>query len=464
MKKCPYCSAELLDDAEFCLYCMRQLTEKEAIVTHKTFKKQWLLLAIIPVVFATVLTVLLFGKGNNNKIPTSQKDNSNYSNSESVFENSQNSSNESQNSFDTSSNNSSVSAGDKTQTNSGNSAENTSKETSSGTASETVSNTSSNSSSANSSTSSQSGTSKPSSSSSSASTSSKEETPEHNYVVDPSLFRYEENPTGYTVFGAFSNSLKTEAIIPDTYNGKPITEIGDSAFYTYIDIKIAYIPKTVKKIGYSAFSSCYNLTECVIPEGVEEIDRSAFTDTAIEHLVIPSTVKTFGFLTPFSNMKSKTITMKCVPTTIPINMFGNCELLEKVNLPEGLTYLSSGMFLNCNALKNIDLPNSVVEIRKRAFEDCWRLESINLKNTEKLGDEVFTDCASLKSVTVSKSLKSIGKNVFSGCNSITDIYYSGTKAQWESINKSASWNLNSDSTEVFNDCCIIHCSDGDLKV
>ena len=122
------------------------------------------------------------------------------------------------------------------------------------------------------------------------------------------------------------------------------------------------------------------------------------------------------------------------------------------------------MFSNCTNLKYIDIPESVLEIRNRAFEACWRLESINLKNTEKLGDEVFYMHDCLERVTVSKSLKSIGKNVFLGCNSLTDIYYSGTKAQWESINKSASWNLNSDSTEVFNDCCTIHCSDGDLKV
>lgn len=439
MKKCPYCSAELLDDAEFCLYCMRQLTEKEAIVTHKTFKKQWLLLAIIPVVFVTVLTVILFGKGNENKIPTSQKDKSNYSNSESVFENSQNSSNESQNSFDTSSNNSSVSAGDKTHTNSGNNAENTSKETSSGTASETVSNTSSNSSSTSSSTSSQSGTSKPSSSSSSASTSSKEETPNNNYVVDLSLFKFEENPTGYTVYGFESEQYTYEAIIPATYNGKPVTKIGDNAI-----------------------NNCH-VRKLIIPEGVEEIGNSAFGSCVIDHLVIPSTVKTFG-LTPFSNALIETITMKCVPTTIPDNLFYNCTSLQKVILPEGLTYLSSGMFSNCTNLKYIDIPESVLEIRNRAFEACWRLESINLKNTEKLGDEVFYMHDCLERVTVSKSLKSIGKNVFLGCNSLTDIYYSGTKAEWESINKSASWNLNSDSTEVFNDCCIIHCSDGDLPV
>ena len=31
MKKCPYCSAEILDNAEFCLHCMKQLNKKQAV-------------------------------------------------------------------------------------------------------------------------------------------------------------------------------------------------------------------------------------------------------------------------------------------------------------------------------------------------------------------------------------------------------------------------------------------------
>ncbi|MGN1479726.1 MAG: zinc ribbon domain-containing protein, partial [Acutalibacteraceae bacterium] len=64
MKKCPYCSAELLDDAEFCLYCMRGLSEKR-FAEHK-LKKPYLKFAVTGVLTALVIcavliTVLKFG-------------------------------------------------------------------------------------------------------------------------------------------------------------------------------------------------------------------------------------------------------------------------------------------------------------------------------------------------------------------------------------------------------------------
>lgn len=45
MKKCPYCSAELLDNADFCLYCMRSLDKKQAL--NHSFKKPYLKYVII---------------------------------------------------------------------------------------------------------------------------------------------------------------------------------------------------------------------------------------------------------------------------------------------------------------------------------------------------------------------------------------------------------------------------------
>lgn len=62
MKKCPFCGADIEENAQFCLYCMTSLTEKEQILVHKKKKPQGLLILAAIVGAAVILLLLLFGK------------------------------------------------------------------------------------------------------------------------------------------------------------------------------------------------------------------------------------------------------------------------------------------------------------------------------------------------------------------------------------------------------------------
>ena len=58
--------------------------------------------------------------------------------------------------------------------------------------------------------------------------------------------------------------------------------------------------------------------------------------------------------------------------------------------------------------------------------------------------------AGLTSITIPDSVTSIGWLAFDGCTGLTDVHYSGTKAQWKSLSVD---DLSS---------ATIHCTDGDI--
>ena len=66
------------------------------------------------------------------------------------------------------------------------------------------------------------------------------------------------------------------AVIPSTYKGKPVTSIGDSAFYACNDLTSVTIGKSVTSIGDWAFYNCTSLASITIPDSVTSIGDLAF--------------------------------------------------------------------------------------------------------------------------------------------------------------------------------------------
>ena len=58
MKKCPFCKADIEDNARFCLYCMKPLNEKEVIPPPQR-KLQWWPFAVAAVLLVALLVVIL---------------------------------------------------------------------------------------------------------------------------------------------------------------------------------------------------------------------------------------------------------------------------------------------------------------------------------------------------------------------------------------------------------------------
>lgn len=105
--------------------------------------------------------------------------------------------------------------------------------------------------------------------------------------------------------------------------------------------------------------------------------------------------------------------------------------VKKVVISEGVRSMDSSSLAFSKALETVILPET--------------LESLN--------SGVFWGCSKLKSVTIGSSLTSIDGNAFGDCTSLTDIYYSGTREEWDSININSSGN-----DAILN--ATVHSSDG----
>lgn len=86
----------------------------------------------------------------------------------------------------------------------------------------------------------------------------------------------------------------TVAIVPDAYNGLPVTELANNAFMSCKNLTKVVLPKSVTKIGTNAFINCSQLKAVHMPS-VEEIGATAFSMcSSLDRLYIPKTVKKVG--------------------------------------------------------------------------------------------------------------------------------------------------------------------------
>ena len=113
--------------------------------------------------------------------------------------------------------------------------------------------------------------------------------------------------------------------------------------------------------------------------------------------------------------------------------FCGCTNITNVKIPNKVVYIGNGAFKGCEDLTNVKIPNSVLYIGYSAFF-ATNLTSIAIPNSvEYICYDAFSFCRSLTNVTIPNSVRSIGEDAFFGCSILRDVYYSGTKEEWDKI-------------------------------
>ena len=192
---------------------------------------------------------------------------------------------------------------------------------------------------------------------------------------------YEEDSEDYPPWSSYG-TIK-HAVLSNS-----VTSIGNRVFENAYMMESVTIPDSVTSIGDYAFYDCEALTSVTIPDGITSIGEAAFMDCyALTSVTIPGSV-----------------------TSIGRGAFAGCGDLTSVIISNGVTSIGEGMLNGCYALTSVTIPNSVTSIEPYAF--YW--------------------CNALTSVTIPNSVTTIGESAFA-CDNLSDIYYSGSEAQWENI-------------------------------
>ena len=213
---------------------------------------------------------------------------------------------------------------------------------------------------------------------------------------------------------AFKNcSRLTSVTLPNS-----VTTIGDSAFYSCYEMASVTIGNKVTSIGDSAFVGC-DLTSVTIPDSVTNIGPSAFAYcSALKSVTIGNGVKSIG-ASAFAYSGLRSVTIPDSVTSIGSSAF-SCSGLTSVTIGNGVTIIEGSVFEHCH-FTSVTIPDSVKSIGASAFKFCG-LTSVTIGNSVKsIGEYAFSRCSGLTSVMIPDSVKSIGKGAFQFCSSLASL-------------------------------------------
>lgn len=215
---------------------------------------------------------------------------------------------------------------------------------------------------------------------------------------------------GMVIKGIKPDAGVTEIIIPSEIGGEAVKIINDEGAAAQ-SIKTVKVPDSVTVI-LSGFNDWSALGSIELSHDLKYIDFEVCVNTNIKSLIIPDSVM----------------------------------------------YLANSAFRGSSALKSVSAPAelfwSFLQFSQAAPYRA-SIKTVNVTSGNEIYYDTFKGYSLLESVTIAESVNIIGERAFSGLDSLAELNYLGTTAQWERVVKGEDW----DSDSYF----VVNCSDSQAR-
>ena len=265
----------------------------------------------------------------------------------------------------------------------------------------------------------------------------------------------------YYIVSGMGTCTDTRIVIPDTYSGLPVKEIGNKAFYQNRDIVSVTLGRNVTVVRRAAFAYCEYLGRITLSESLTTIENAGFVNCAsLPGITIPDSVTGIGKEAFVGCSGLTNVTIGNGVTSIGVSAFSGCSGLTSVTIPNSVTSIGMAAFYGCSGLTSITIPfvgaskdgttnthfgyifgaysdsynvdyvptalKTVVitggSIGSYAFDRCSDLTNVTIGNgVTGIGSYAFDRCSSLTSITIPDSVTSIGSYAFRGCTGLTSM-------------------------------------------
>ncbi|MDE6758083.1 MAG: leucine-rich repeat domain-containing protein [Clostridia bacterium] len=117
----------------------------------------------------------------------------------------------------------------------------------------------------------------------------------------------------------------------------------------------------------------------------------------------------------------------CKVTEIGYQAFASCDVLETIEIPDGIIEIGEWAFSGCDNLRTVKLSNSIRELKKSTFYDCYSLQTIVIPDSvTRIGDSAFYGCKKLSDLILPESLNYIGASAFDECINLKSMFIAAT--------------------------------------